>query len=156
MLPVGVFRDAPVPTLSDVAVLMNLHAVQLHGREDADYVRRLRRELPSTCEIWTAVSVGRERVTGRGGDRLVFDNGDGGSGRSFDWSAVKGHPDLGNAILAGGIGVANARPAQRLGAFAIDVGSSVDLRPGLKSPEKIGSLFGSLRPAARRRLGACA
>ena len=38
--------------------------------------------LPRDCEIWTAVSVGREPLASRGGDRLLFDNGDGGSGRS--------------------------------------------------------------------------
>jgi indole-3-glycerol phosphate synthase/phosphoribosylanthranilate isomerase len=156
MLPVGVFRDAPVRALGDIAVLMNLHAVQLHGHEDADYLRRLRRELPSTCEIWTAVSVGREPLKGRGGDRLVFDNGDGGSGRSFDWSAIERHPDLSDALVAGGIGTSNAGAAQRLGAHAIDVGSSVDLMPGRKCAEKIGALFDSLRPGAPRRLSACA
>lgn len=156
MLPVGVFRDAPARTLTDIAVLMNLHAVQLHGHEGADYIRRLRRELPSSCEIWTALSVGRDPLMSRGGDRLLFDNGDGGTGGSFDWSAIKHHPDLCNAVVAGGIGAHNARAALDLGAHAIDVGSAVDLRPGRKCPDKIGALFETLRPAARRRLSACA
>ena len=106
MLPVGVFRDAPLRTLRDVATLLNLHAVQLHGQEDVEYVRALRRELPADCEIWTAVNVGREPLTSRGGDRLLFDNGDGGSGRTFDWSLVEGHPSLAQAVVAGGIGPA--------------------------------------------------
>ena len=46
MLPVGVFRDAPLRTISDIATLINLHAVQLHGDEDVEYVSALRRELP--------------------------------------------------------------------------------------------------------------
>ncbi|HEY7959021.1 MAG TPA: bifunctional indole-3-glycerol-phosphate synthase TrpC/phosphoribosylanthranilate isomerase TrpF [Sphingomicrobium sp.] len=156
MLPVGVFRDAPPSTLVDIATLMNLHAVQLHGHEDLGYVRDLRRELPETCEIWTALSVGREPLTGRGGDRIVFDNDDGGSGRSFDWKLVEHHGELSRAIVAGGIGPHNARAAQRLGAYAIDVGSAVDLKPGQKSPEKIDALFGALRPKSRQRLRECA
>jgi indole-3-glycerol phosphate synthase/phosphoribosylanthranilate isomerase len=155
MLPVGVLRDASLRTIVDLATLMNLHAVQLHGHEDADYIAALRRELPS-CEIWTALSVGREPLIGRGGDRLVFDNADGGSGRSFDWSEVERHPELPRALVAGGIGAQNARAAAALGAYAIDVGSSVDLRPGRKSPEKIEALFDALRPASRQRLRACA
>lgn len=156
MLPVGVFRDAPLRTVADVATTMNLHAVQLHGREDSAYVHGLRRELPRSCEIWTALGVGRDPLVDRGGDRLVFDNADGGSGRSFDWALVERHDALRQAVLAGGIGEHNARAARRLGAYAIDVGSSVDLRPGVKSPQRIAALFDSLRPGARQRLRACA
>lgn len=153
--PVGVFRDAPLGTVGDIATLLNLHAVQLHGREDAAYIRVLRRELPPSCEIWTAVSVG-DQPERHGGDRLLFDNGSGGSGQPFDWALVKGHPQLSSAILAGGIGAHNASAARQLGAYAIDVGSSVDICPGRKSPEKIAALFESLRPSARRRIAACA
>jgi indole-3-glycerol phosphate synthase/phosphoribosylanthranilate isomerase len=135
---------------------MNLHAVQLHGHEDGDYVRALRRELPDSCEVWTALSVGREPLASRGGDRLVFDNADGGSGQAFDWSLVKGHAALDRALVAGGIGPQNARAAQRLGAYAIDVGSALDQRPGRKSPEKIAALFEMLRPGCRQQLRACA
>ena len=156
VLPVGIFRDAPLDTLADVATLMNLHAIQLHGSEDVEYVRALRRELPPSCEIWTALSVGREPLTGRGGDRLVFDSGDGGSGRSFDWTLVKRHPVLRKALVAGGIGAHNANAARALGAYAIDVGSSLDLRPGRKSPEKIATLFEALRPSSRQQVRACA
>jgi indole-3-glycerol phosphate synthase / phosphoribosylanthranilate isomerase len=154
--PVGVFRDAPVRAVADIATLLNLHAVQLHGAEDVDDVRALRRELPPSCEIWTALSVGRDPLESRGGGRLLFDNGNGGSGRTFDWTLVENHPELPRAILAGGIGLDNAAAARRIGAYAIDVGSSVDLRPGEKSPEKIATLFEALRPVSRARLRACA
>jgi len=156
MRPAGVFRDAPLRIVSDIATLLNLHAVQLHGHEDVEYVRALRRELPPTCEIWTALSVGREPLASRGGDRLVFDNGDGGSGQSFNWALVERHPELSKALIAGGIGLHNVRAAQRMGAYAIDVGSAVDRQPGSKSPEKIAALFDTLRPRARERLRACA
>ena len=156
MLPVGVFREAPLPTIVDIATLMNLHAVQLHGREDVEYVRALRRELPGSCEIWTALSVGREPLNERGGDRLVFDNADGGSGHTFDWSLVRRHRELPHALIAGGIGPDNALEARSLGGFAIDVGSKVDRRPGEKSPERIAALFEALRPASRKRHRECA
>ena len=47
--------------------------------------------------------------------------------------------------------------AQCLGAYAIDVGSALDARPGEKSPEKIAALFDALaagvsRKASRMRL----
>jgi indole-3-glycerol phosphate synthase/phosphoribosylanthranilate isomerase len=154
--PVGVFRDEPAEKVADVATLLGLHAVQLHGGEDADYVQALRRELAPSCEIWTALSVGRDPLERRGGDRLLFDNGNGGSGRSFDWSLVEGHPELPRAIVAGGIGPDNAPAARQLGAYAIDVGSGVEERPGRKSPDKIAALFEALRPTSRGQLAACA
>jgi indole-3-glycerol phosphate synthase/phosphoribosylanthranilate isomerase len=154
--PVGVFRNVPVRTVVDHAVSLDLHAVQLHGKEDPDYVRTLRGELPEACEIWTALSVGRDSLNGQGGDRLLFDNKDGGSGRSFDWSLIRGHPDLARSIVAGGIGPHNARAARQLGAYAIDVGSALDASAGRKSPEKISELFEALRPAAKERLRECA
>jgi indole-3-glycerol phosphate synthase/phosphoribosylanthranilate isomerase len=156
MLPVGVFRDAPLRSVADIATLLDLHAVQLHGREDDAYVRSLRSEIPPACEIWTAVSVGREPLTGRSGDRIVFDNGDGGTGRTFDWSLVEDHPELPRAVVAGGLGAKNAAAARDLGAHAIDVGSSVDLIPGRKSAQKIEQLFDVLRPPSRQRLVVCA
>ena len=156
ILPVGVFRDAPMEVVTNIAAVLSLHAVQLHGQEDLGYVRALRHELPETCEIWTALSVGRHPLTSRGGDRLLFDNGDGGSGSTFDWSDVHDHPELPRALIAGGIGPHNARAASALGAYAIDVGSAVDELPGKKSAEKIAALFDALRPASRQRFRACA
>ena len=156
ILPLGVFRNAPLGTVGDTATLLNLHAVQLHGAEDAEYVRALGRQLPRGCEIWTAVSVGRDALTGRGGDRIVFDNGDGGTGRGFDWDLVRGHPGLPSGLIAGGIGPANARSAAALGAHAIDIGSGVEGAPGAKSPERIRALFEALRPAARSEERQCA
>jgi indole-3-glycerol phosphate synthase/phosphoribosylanthranilate isomerase len=156
MKPVGVFRDAPLAVVAELATLLNLEAVQLHGSEDLEYVRSLRRQLPESTEIWTAISVEGGPVAKRGGDRTLFDNGSGGSGRTFDWGLVRQHPDLPNALLAGGIGPGNARAAADLGAYAIDVGSALDLVPGLKSPVKIRALFEALRPACRERLRECA
>lgn len=156
LLPVGVFRDSPPETLVEAATLMNLHAVQLHGREDKDYVRALRSMLPEPVEIWTALSVGRDALESRGGDRILFDNGDGGSGLSFDWAMVRGNPELPRGLVAGGIGPGNIRSAAALGAYAIDVGSAVDESPGIKSPEKIAALFAALRPASREKQFACA
>ena len=115
MLPVGVFRDAPLRVVADIATLINLARGAAAWRARMPNMSRaLRRELPADCEIWTAVSVGREPLTSRGGDRLLFDNGDGGSGRTFDWALVARHPDAAEAMVAGGIGAAQCR-ARRAG-----------------------------------------
>ena len=154
--PVGVFRNVPLVEIAETAASLQLHAIQLHGDYDRGAVEALRGELNGEQEIWTALSVGRDTLAARGGDRLLFDNGDGGTGQRFDWSKIENHPDLSRALVAGGIGPTNARSAQSLGAYAIDLCSSVEERPGLKSVEKVASLFDALRPTARERVLECA
>ena len=154
---VGVFRNAPVEAVGEFATMLGLAAVQLHGNEDAAYARALARRLPRQCELWKALPVnGRPPGCFDAADRLLFDSGPGGTGRSFDWSLVRGHPDLSRAIVAGGIGAHNARHARRLGAYAVDVGSAVEDSPGRKSAGKIAAFFDSLRPACRQGLRECA
>jgi indole-3-glycerol phosphate synthase/phosphoribosylanthranilate isomerase len=155
--PVGVFRNAPVEQVAEAALVLGLAAVQLHGDEDADYLRTLARRLSDRCETWKAVQVGGSAPAPfDAADRMLFDSGPGGTGNTFDWTVIRDHPALGDAVVAGGIGRDNAVAAQRLGAHAIDVGSSLDERPGVKSPDKIAALFQALRPASRQRLRACA
>src|SRR5258705_13286949 len=132
MLPVGIFRDAPLETIRDIAARLDLHAVQLHGHEDGDYIRTLRRQLRD-CEIWTALSVGRQALTARGGDRLLFDNGSGGPGQTFDWRLAKNPRALSRALVAGGPGPANAPGARGGGALAIGGGSPGGTLPGVKA-----------------------
>lgn len=145
--PVGVFRDAPAAQVGTAASELRLAAVQLHGSEDSDYIAALRRALPERCEVWKAVAPdGSEPAA----DRLLFDNGAGGTGHSFDWSRIAGRPELPQSLIAGGIGPHNAREAAALGAWGLDVGSCVDERPGLKSLKKIAALFDTLRPRSRQ------
>lgn len=154
---VGIFRNAPITEVAQTATVLGLAAVQLHGREDADYVRSLARQLPSDCEIWKALAVDTSQPDAfDAADRVLFDSGPGGTGRTFDWSLVRNHPRLESAFVAGGIGPHNAREAAALGAYAIDVGSAVDARRGVKSQQKIRALFDALRPQSRQELLQCA
>src|SRR6478672_4881812 len=41
VVPVGVFVDEPIEVVNDVARSLRLGAVQLHGSESSDYVRRV-------------------------------------------------------------------------------------------------------------------
>lgn len=156
IVPVGVFRDAPSQVVAEAATQLNLGALQLHGTESAADITDLRSLLPDTTEIWAASSVGAAIPPDRGGDRTLFDNGAGGTGKTFDWSLVADHPGLERAIIAGGIGPANARAARDFGAYAIDIGSALDERPGVKSPTKIAALFQALRADSRAKALICA
>lgn len=148
--PVGVFRDAANEDIVAIVEGAGLSAVQLHGAEPNEQVADLRSRLPGAVEVWAACPVGGSAAPARSGaDRSLFDRGRGGTGEPFDWSLLAGRSDLPTAFLAGGIGPANGRAAEAVGAYGLDVGSSVELAPGVKDPVRISALFDALRPSAR-------
>ena len=148
--PVGVFRDAANEDILAAVSSAGLSAVQLHGAEPDKQLVQLRARLPEAVEIWGACRVNGSAAPARvGGDRTIFDSGHGGTGEPFDWSLLAGRADLAMAFLAGGIGPANARAAEAVGAFGLDVGSGVELAPGLKDPVRVAALFDALRLSAR-------
>lgn len=150
---VGVFQNAELDAVVEVARRVPLAAIQLHGAESEAYVKTLRHAFDG--EIWLAQHPSERARTG--GDRLLFDNKGGGSGQALDWSALAVHPAFDRAFLAGGIGAHNARAARALGTFGIDVGSATDVVPGSKDQGKIADLFNILRPVSRKeRMRKCA
>jgi indole-3-glycerol phosphate synthase/phosphoribosylanthranilate isomerase len=163
MLPmVGVFRDDDVSRVAYLADHFDLAAVQLHGGETAEYIAELRARLPAECEIWKTIPVDSSAAPLREslGDRPLFDtqvgSATGGTGVTFDWRRIAGRPDLARAIIAGGLSPRNIAEADRLGAWALDVNSSVEVAPGIKSADKMKLLFEALRPAARgEEAGSC-
>jgi indole-3-glycerol phosphate synthase / phosphoribosylanthranilate isomerase len=151
---VGVFRNEKPMQVAYGARALGLKAVQLHGDEDALYIRALRGLLPEETEIWAAAAVGREVPRPRlGADRTLFDSQiggrSGGTGIAFDWARVEGRADLGRSVLAGGLKPCNARRASRVGAFALDVGSGVEMAPGRKDSGKLHAFFEALRLPVR-------
>lgn len=136
---VGVFRDADAAFVKEVARQIPLVAVQMHSGDSVAF----------DGEVWVAETPGDPIPVA---DRILFDNGRGGTGECFDWSRIAGRPELPRALLAGGIGAHNARAAQAVGAYAIDVGSAMDLTPGVKAHAKIAQLFETLRPTSRQKV----
>ncbi|HEX8667676.1 MAG TPA: bifunctional indole-3-glycerol-phosphate synthase TrpC/phosphoribosylanthranilate isomerase TrpF [Allosphingosinicella sp.] len=154
---VGVFRNEKVVQVAGAARALGLKAVQLHGEEDAGYIRGLRAHLPHGVEIWAAGAVGEELPEPRlGADRTLFDtkvNGrSGGTGMAFDWSRLEGRPELASAVLAGGLNPGNAAAAARVGAYALDVSSGIEAAPGRKDPDRMGAFFEALRVPVRGEL----
>jgi len=157
---VGVFRNEKLMQVATTVRRLGLDAVQLHGEEDALYIRGLRGVLPEGIELWTAGAVGAEVPEPRlGADRTLFDTKvggrSGGTGRSFDWSRLQGRSELGSALLAGGLDPDNARAAAAVGAWALDVGSGVEAAPGRKDAAKLGAFFDALRLPVRGEALSC-
>ncbi|NKI76240.1 bifunctional indole-3-glycerol-phosphate synthase TrpC/phosphoribosylanthranilate isomerase TrpF [Dickeya sp. CFBP 2040] len=149
---VGVFRDAPLADMVETASSLQLAAVQLHGSEDDATIAALRAQLPATCQIWKAQSVGDTlpALSLPQVDRVLLDNGQGGSGQSFDWSLLQ-NQSLKQVLLAGGLSPDNVAQAAKLGAAGLDFNSGVESKPGIKDPQKIAAVFQTLRAAQPRR-----
>lgn len=135
--PVGVFVNAPVEL---PALLLNegtIAIAQLHGNEDEDYIRELRKltdkPLIQAFSIRTVEDV--EKACKSPADYILLDQGSGGTGKRFDWSLV---PDMTRPFfLAGGLGAYNLEQAIRqLKPWAVDLSSSLETA-GKKDPEKI-------------------
>lgn len=146
---VGVFQDHEPDEVARTAGTLGLDAIQLHGSENVAHFSG------AASEIWAVCGIGEETEVEREGvDRILYDTRaggrSGGTGQAFDWSRVAGRPHLSSAFLAGGIGPANARSAQQVGSYGIDVSSGVESAPGVKDKAKLKALFDALRPGDRR------
>lgn len=143
---VGVFRDTPVEDVAAKASNLGLCAVQLHGSEDQRYIDALRAVLPPQTQIWKALSVGDSLPSRhlQQVDKYLFDNGQGGSGKQFDWSLLAGE-QLDNVLLAGGLGADNCVQAAKTGCAGLDFNSGVESEPGIKDASKLASVFRTLR-----------
>ncbi len=137
---VGVFVDANIEDVVDIAARWDLWAAQLHGSESADECRQLR---ASGLKVIKAFGVGMglpSRLDEYDGccDLFLFDTAckeHGGSGRRFDWNALRDYHGDTPFLLSGGIGPDSA---SQLAQFShprwagIDVNSAFELSPGLK------------------------
>jgi len=151
-----VFANADSAFVAQAVRELDLHAVQLHGGEDDDYIAKLKGVLPEDTEVWRARRVGKkppDMSEGRA-DRILLDTyvegKSGGTGKSFDWSLLAGH-ELGRVILSGGLGPENAGRADSLGAYALDVNSGVERSPGEKDEKLLTEFFSELKGRGRRK-----
>lgn len=143
---VGVFCNATISYIVNIANILKLAAVQLHGVEDQDYINILRTQLPNTCRIWKSINMNRTpllKCNILNVDRYLVDNG-GGSGKAFDWSLLN-NMQLDKVILAGGLTTNNCKKATRMGCLGLDFNSGVEIRPGIKNHQKIYKVFQIIR-----------
>lgn len=143
---VGVFRNENIRYIVSIATLLNLKAVQLHGNEDQNYINKLRDQLPYQIKIWKSCSVKNvvPNYNFKNISYYIFDNLEGGSGKSFNWS-ILANCNLSNVILAGGLNSQNCVRASQLGCAGLDFNSGIEDNFGKKDPKKIFSIFHSLR-----------
>ncbi len=144
---VGVFVNQPWAFVTEVARLLGLGAVQLHGDEPADMYAR------SACRVIKAVPVMVDDRTLAGRVAAVpphatvlLDAHDpiarGGTGRPIDWAQAAAIARTRPVILSGGLNADNVGAAiQAVEPYAIDVSSGVESAPGIKDAAKMRALF---------------
>jgi len=150
---VGVFVNHDIADIAQLAQSLNLFAVQLHGNEDDEYIDALKGQLPTSTQIWQAISVKDHSFTLTSNptvDRFVLDNKQGGSGEQFDWQLLhESELDLTQCMLAGGLNSENISTAidttNNLELLGLDINSGVESSPGHKCSNLIESVFKQIR-----------
>ncbi len=140
---VGVFRDASPDYVREIATLVGLDLVQLHGNETDDDVRAI--GLP-VIKSYRVGDVLPDTTTHPSADWLLFDTFEerraGGTGRRFDWSLLAAYPRTKPFFLAGGLNPDNIAGAISLARpDAVDVASGVESEPGIKDHARVAQFF---------------
>jgi phosphoribosylanthranilate isomerase len=143
---VGLFVDPDNMQLEQILSSVKLDMIQLHGNENPDRVRDIaaRTKLPvvKAVRVATAADVQKARSYESVAQWLLFDakveGQQGGTGRAFDWSLLKGFRSPLPWMLSGGLNAANVGAALSvLAPNAVDVSSGVETAPGKKDPSLI-------------------
>ena len=146
---VGVFvNEAP----EAVAALLNsgvIDLAQLHGSEDAEYIRRLR-DLTDSPLIQAFRICSKEdlsRAEASAADEILLDAG-AGTGTVFDWSLLRNMER--RYFLAGGLNPETVREAIRdLHPYGVDVSSGIET-DALKDRTKMAAFVAAVREENRR------
>lgn len=148
VVPIGVFVDQSVDYISEVAGLVRLGAVQLHGNESPDMVRRLPHRVIKSVPVGADFDVSAlDVVPARAAVLLdAHDPGQrGGTGTTVDWTRAAAAARCRPVLLAGGLRPENVRCAvDTVQPFGIDVSSGVEASPGVKDHARLRALFAAL------------
>ena len=140
---VGVFVNEDISVITSLVQNGCIDLIQLHGEEDADYIRRLR----EVCDVPVIKAVKVQTVeqirqaAALPGDYLLLDTYRkgvlGGTGEAFDWELLReAKAAAGDAaegelfgkpyFLAGGLHAGNLREAAALRSYGLDVSSGIE------------------------------
>lgn len=129
--PVGVFVNETVEKI--IPFSKYLGVIQLHGDEDNDFIRTLKKH--TDCEIWKAIRPQTSNEINNAcqscADKLLIDsfskNSVGGTGVVGNWEIIKNAEITKPFFLAGGISADNIKEAiEAVKPYGIDVSSSVE------------------------------
>jgi phosphoribosylanthranilate isomerase len=150
----GVFVNATLDHVAELADAVGLTLLQLHGDEGPAYCAEAARR--TGCKIIKAARVRSgadvQALAAFHTDYHLLDSYTagvpGGTGETFAWEIARAHRSSVPVILSGGLtpdNVADAIAAVR--PFAVDVASGVEQSPGRKDPDKLQAFAAAARSA---------
>lgn len=148
VVPVGVFVDQPEEYVSEVASLVHLSAVQLHGSETMETIARTPHRVIKSIAVGSDFTESvLDRLPSRVG--VLLDAHDpqrhGGTGKTIDWTRAAAVARRRRVLLAGGLCPENVRAAvDAVRPFGVDVSSGVEASPGVKDHDRMRALFAAV------------
>jgi phosphoribosylanthranilate isomerase len=148
VVTVGVFVNASPEEISAVVRESGIGVVQLHGDETPELASRV--PLPVIKAIRVGDSLDRAEVELYPVQAILFDKRSddmyGGTGKSFDWSILRGLDTGKRVILSGGLTADNVAEAVGIvRPYAVDVSSGVEDSPGRKNHLKLRQFIQAVR-----------
>lgn len=142
----GVFVDEELEIVKAYIFKYNLKAVQLHGKENAEYCEEIKLTGAEVIKAFglsenfdfTPLSNYMSVV-----DYFLFDTRTphhGGSGKVFDWKLLANYKLDKPYFLSGGIDIDHVKTIKEINdprLYAIDINSKFEFEPGVKDVEKI-------------------
>lgn len=144
---VGIFVDAATEELEYAGRTVPLDTLQLHGS--------IPDVLPSGFHIWRAVPANKlpKEADSRVETYLIDSAGEGqgGSGKTFDWSLAAAFPY--RKIVAGGLNESNAADAIRAcSPWGIDACSCLELHPGKKDSDSVRNFLRAILAVSNQEI----
>jgi len=150
VLRVGVFVDAPISLVKEIAEYCSLTILQFHGNESVDYCRQFKKLVIKAIRVgergnfYPAPELYKGTVKAFLADTYQ-PHKSGGTGLSFPWREVDNIRECGPVILAGGLNSYNIYQALNIARpDGVDVSSGVET-DGQKDSEKIKKFIKKVR-----------
>ena len=153
---VGVFVDKNIYEIEDIIKKVRLKYVQLHGSEDEEYIKTLKR---IGVKVIKSISISNindlKNVSNyNSSDYFLFDYKPmknelpGGNAKSFDWNILKNLNTNKPWFLSGGISINNIQEILNdINPFGVDLSSGVEKELGIKDNHIINNFIDKLKNA---------
>ena len=153
---VGVFVNKNINEIEDIIKKVGLKYVQLHGLEDEEYIKTLKR---IGVKVIKSISISnindlRNISNYNSSDYFLFDYKPmknelpGGNAKSFNWNILKNLNTNKPWFLSGGISIRNIQEILNdINPFGIDLSSGVEKELGIKDNHIINNFIDKLKNA---------
>ena len=153
---VGVFVNKNINEIEDIIKKVRLKYVQLHGSEDEEYIKTLKKIGVKVIKSISISNINDLRNISKynSSDYFLFDYKPmknelpGGNAKSFDWNILKNLNTNKPWFLSGGISIKNIQEIlNELNPFGVDLSSGVEKELGIKDNHIINNFIDKLKNA---------